>query len=200
MRLLRARVPSRRLARGVALLEVMIALTILSIGLVGMMRLQLLGITANGGARVTTYAGQLATELASALERLEFDDPRLTGGGSNTGLTAPTPFGRLIGKSLSGAHLHTWSDTPPAGKPQLLGVRLDSALPVDDTDQTKPLYRRRWTVWDYETNTPSGDAASKIIAVSVIYKERGNPIEREVVVLTHKANSGLAVSLVAAYR
>ncbi len=199
MRTVRDR-PSTRVARGVALLEVMVALSILSIALVGMMRLQILGITANGGARATTYAGQLATELAAALERLQFDDPRLTGGGSDMGLTAPTPFGRLIGQSLSGAHVHTWSDTPPSGWPQLLGVRLDSALPADPADPTKPLYQRRWTVWDYETNTPTTQAASKIIAVSVIYKERGNPIEREVVVLTHQANAGLAVSLVAGYR
>ncbi len=193
MRLLRDRGP--RHARGVALLEVMIALTILAIGLVGMMQLQILGITANGGARATTYAGQLATELASALERLQFDDTRLTGGGSNSGRTAPSPFGRLIGQDLTGAHVHTWSDAAP-----MLGVRPDSALPTDSGDPTKPLYRRRWTVWDYETNTPTGQGASKIIAVSVIYKERGNPVEREVVVLTHLANAGLAVSFVAGYR
>lgn len=198
MRNLRDRVRRRRRARGVALLEVMIALTILSVGLLGMLQLQILGITANGGARATTYAGQLATELASALERLEFEDPRLTGGGSGTSsLTAPEPMGRLLGQDLSGAHVHTWSDS---ATPQMLGVRLDSSLPADPADPTKPLYQRRWTVWDYETNTPTGAAASKIIAVSVIYKERGNPVERELVVLTHKANAGLAVSFVAGYR
>jgi type IV pilus assembly protein PilV len=197
MRLLRDPVPRRRLARGVALLEVMIALTILSIGLLGMMRLQILGITANGGARATTYAGQLATELASALERLDNGDARLAGGGSAAGLTAPVPFGRLLGEDLTRSHVHAWSD---AAVPAMPGVRLDSALPVDPDDQTKPLYQRRWSVWDYETNTPTGKAASKIIAVSVIYRERGNPVQRELVVLTQNANTGLAVSYVAGYR
>lgn len=197
MRLLRDPVPRRRLARGVTLLEVMIALTILSIGLVGMMRLQILGITANGGARATTYAGQLATELASALERLEFEDARLAGGGSDAGATAPAPFGRLLGEDLSRSHVHAWSDGAVPAMPE---VRLDSTLPADPTDPTRPLYQRRWSVWDYETNTATRKAASKIIAVSVIYRERGNPVPRELVVLTHKANAGLAVSYVAGYR
>jgi type IV pilus assembly protein PilV len=175
-----------------ALLEVMVALTVLAVGLLGMMRLQILGITANGGARATTQAGQLATELAAALERLEFIDHQLDGA---SGDTQPTPFGRLLGGDLSAAHVHTWSDSQP-----MLGVRLDSTLLPDPYDSSKPQFVRRWAVWDYMTNTPTGQAAAKVISVSVIYKERGNPVERELVVLTQKANVGQVVSLVAAYR
>ncbi|HET8539349.1 MAG TPA: prepilin-type N-terminal cleavage/methylation domain-containing protein [Anaeromyxobacter sp.] len=192
MRTVRERLPTRRGDRGVSMLEVVIALALLSVGLIGMMRLQIFGITANGGARATTAAAQLASELAAALERLEFDDLRLTGAGGNS---PPTPFGRLIGTDLTRSHVHAWSDGAA-----MLGVRLDSALPPDPADVSKPQYRRRWSVWDYETNTPTGQAASKVIAVSVIYRERGNPVERELVVLTHKPNAGLAVSYVAGYR
>jgi type IV pilus assembly protein PilV len=186
------RPPSQRGSRGVALLEVMISLTLLSIGLMGTMRLQILGITANGGAHSTTFAGQLATELAAALERLEFDDARLAGA---SGTSAPTPFGRLLGGDPSGTHVHQWSDSAP-----MLGVRQDATLPPDPLDSSRPLYVRRWAVWDYENNTPTGQAATKVISVSVIYKERGNAAERELVILTHKPNVGLAVSFVAGYR
>lgn len=189
--------PARRGPRGVALLEVMVALTILAIGLVGTMRLQILGVTANGGARATTSAGQLATELAAALERVEFDDARISGA---AGASAPSPFGRLVGSSTSASHVHTWADSMATATPPMIGVRLDASLPRDPYDSTRPQYVRRWSVWDYMTATPNGQAAAKVIAVSVIYKERGNPIERETVVLTHKPNAGLALSLVAGYR
>lgn len=192
MRTARARLPRRRGERAFTLLEVMLALALLSIGLIGMLRLQMLGIYANGGAHATTYAAQLATELSSALERLEFDDPRLSGA---SGTSAPAPFGRLLGGNVAAAHVHAWDDSAP-----MLGVRLDTALPVDPNDSAKRLYRRRWSVWDYETNTPTGQGAAKIIAVSVIYRERGIPVDRELVVLTHKPNTGLAVSFVAGYR
>jgi type IV pilus assembly protein PilV len=172
----------------------MIALTILCVGLLGMLRLQVLGITANAGARTTTFASQLAIELAAALERLEFDDARLSGAAGNA---EPSPFGRLLGSSLGSAHVHTWDD---AATPPMPGVRLDSALPRAPADGTKPQYVRRWSVWDYETGTATGAAAAKIIAVSVIFEERGNPVPRELVVLTHKPNVGLAVSFVAGYR
>lgn len=179
-------------AHGVALLEVMISLSLLAVGILGMMRLQILGVTANGGARATTFAAQLASELAAGLERVEFDDPRLTG---VSGSSAPDPFGRLVGEDLTAAHVHRWDDAEG-----ILGVRPDSALPRADEDATQPQYVRRWSVWDYETATATGQAAAKIISVSVIYKERGNPIDREVVVVTHKPNAGLAVSFVAGYR
>lgn len=189
--------PGQRRARGMALLEVMISLTLLAIGLIGSMRLQILGMTANGGARATTFAGQLATELASALERVEFDDARLIGA---SGASAPTPFGRLLGTGASGTHVHAWADGMASGTAPIIGVRLDASLPRDPLDSTRPLYVRRWAVWDYETNTPNGKAAAKMISVSVVYKERGNPVERELVVLTHKPNAGLVVSFAAAYR
>jgi prepilin-type N-terminal cleavage/methylation domain-containing protein len=184
----------RRGHHGVALLEVMVALTILAVGLIGTMRLQIMGITANGGAHSTTYAGQLATELAAALERLEFSDGLLSGA---SGASAPTPFGRLLGTSLTAAHVHTWSDANAAS---MLGVRLDSTLPVDPVDSSKPLYVRRWAVWDWDTGTANGQAAAKVISVSVIYTERGNPVQRELVVLTHKGNAGLISSFASAFR
>ncbi|WP_242342610.1 type IV pilus modification PilV family protein [Anaeromyxobacter terrae] len=183
---------SRRPEHGMTLLEVMVALTILAVGLLGLMQLQIFGITSNAGARAHTTASQLATELAGALEMLPFEDPRLSG---TAGETAPTPFGRLLGADLSGDALHTWSDTSPVA-----AARLDATIEPDPLDASKPLFRRRWTVWNAGASTASGASASKVIAVSVIYHERGNATPREVVVLSQRSNAGLALSYAAAYR
>ncbi len=190
------RPPPRREA-GFTLLEVMIALVVLTIGLLGMMQMQIMGITSNQGARVQTTASQLAIELAGALEALPFDDVqgRLSGTAGTT-TAPPAGFGRLLEAGTSGASVHTWSDATAVP-----GARLDSALEADPLEAGMPLYRRRWTVWNYSAEgTASGASASKVIAVSVIYHERGNGTPREVVVLSQRSNAGLALSYAAAYR
>jgi prepilin-type N-terminal cleavage/methylation domain-containing protein len=92
--------PARQRA-GFSLLEVMIALAVLTVGLLGMMHLQIIGIVSNSTGRKHTVATELADELVSGIERLPFGDPLLLPTGS-TGPTAPTPFGRLVtGNTLS---------------------------------------------------------------------------------------------------
>jgi hypothetical protein len=187
------RPPHPRDQRGTTLLEAMIALAILAVGLLGMMKLQIIGITSNAGARAHTTAAQLATELAGSLEGLPFDDARLAG---TLDTSPPSPFGSLLAADTSAETIHAWSDGEPVP-----GARLDSAIEADPLDGSQPLYRRRWTVWDYVgAGSASGAAATKIVAVSVIYHERGNASPREVVVLTQRSNPGLALSFAAAYR
>jgi type II secretory pathway pseudopilin PulG len=174
-------------ARGSSLLEAMIALAILLVGLLGMMRLQFYGMSATQGARAQTVATQLATELAAGLERLSADDLRLTGSSGATDSTPPATFGYILGAGGSvpttGANLHTYQDSNP-----IPGVRLDATLERDPEDSTKPIYQRSWTVWDAGTTT--GGAASKVIAVSVIYRERTLSQRREIVVYAHSAVTG----------
>ncbi|WP_242339438.1 MULTISPECIES: type IV pilus modification protein PilV [Anaeromyxobacter] len=190
------RPPPRREA-GFTLLEVMIALVVLTIGLLGMMQMQIMGITSNQGARVQTTASQLATELAGALEALPFDDSQSRLSGPAATATPPAGFGRLLEAGTGGSNVHTWDDSTNT----VPGARLDAALESDPLDPGKPLYRRRWTVWNYSAEgTASGASASKVIAVSVIYHERGNGTPREVVVLSQRSNAGLALSYAAAYR
>ncbi|WP_242360564.1 prepilin-type N-terminal cleavage/methylation domain-containing protein [Anaeromyxobacter sp. SG17] len=182
--------------RGFTLLEVMIALAILSVGLLGMMQLQIMGITSNSGARAQTIASQLATELAGALEALPFDDAQGRLSGPAATATPPAGFGRRLGAGTTGTLVHTWSDAMAVP-----GARLDSSLEADPLEAGKPLYRRAWTVWNYSAEgTASGASASKVIAVSVIYHERWNGSPREVVVLSQRSNAGLALSYAAAYR
>jgi type IV pilus assembly protein PilV len=190
---LERRRPHPRGQRGTTLLEAMVALAILAVGLLGMMKLQIIGITSNAGARAHTTAAQLATELAGSLEGLPFDDNRLAGTLSDT---RPTPFGSLLDADTTAEEIRVWSDDEAVP-----GARLDSTIEADPLDGSQPLYRRRWTVWDYVgAGSASGAAATKIIAVSVVYHERGNASPREVVVLTQRSNPGLALSFAAAYR
>jgi hypothetical protein len=183
-------------ARGSSLLEAMIALAILLVGLLGMMRLQFYGMSATQGARAQTVATQLATELAGGLERLSPDDDRLRGATGATTTTPPALFGYILGASGSvpttGANLHWYQDSSP-----IPGVRPDATLERDPEDSSKPIYVRRWTVWD--AGSVTGGAASKVIAVSVIYRERTLPQPREIVVYAHSAVTGSFMANLAAF-
>jgi prolipoprotein diacylglyceryltransferase len=68
------------------------------------------------------------------------------------------------------------------------GARLDSTLERDPQDSTLPVYRRRWTVWD--AGVSSSGAAAKIVAVSVVYRERTIATPREVVLYVHSEIRG----------
>ncbi len=187
MRTIRNPSPMQRAARGVALLEVMIALTLLSVGLVGMMRLQILGITANGGARSTTFAGssrRSSPPRSSASSRRWPAHRRLGDDPADPLRATARPGPRRDARAHLERRRHGWDAGRPAGLRAPEGSRRRHAA----------AFARRWSVWDWDTNTASGKAVSKVIAVSVIYKERGNPIPRELVILTHKPNAGLAVS------
>jgi type IV pilus assembly protein PilV len=186
--------------RGFTLLEAMISLTILAIGLLGLMQLQILGIWDNQGARAQTQATQLAKELANALERLPIDSTLLTAG--TQGATPPSCFGAILGSScVSDTTVKGFADATPVP-----GAKLDAALEPDPRDTSKPIFRRRWMVWDYfptgvAANGVANSAASKIIAVSVIYHERhASAPDREVVLFTQRANPGLFLGDVSAYR
>jgi len=163
-------------ARGVTLLEVMIAMAILTVGLLGMMHFQIVGITGNNGGRMHTIAAQLAQELVSGVERLQFGDPLVAPTGSS-GPTAPTPFGPVLdvdGEVTAGAH--EWSDASP-----MPGVRLSTEIP--------PEFERRWTVWAYSP-TPGALPAAKLVAVSVIYQEPSIRYRREIVLYTQLSDVG----------
>ena len=175
-----------RLARGFTLLEVMIALSVLLVGLLGMMRLQIFGIQSNQGSRAQSTATQLARELGLALERLPFDDGLLQPGA--TGSTAPTPFGQLLnGTTVVSGTYRTWADSMQG---QLPSVKPDAAL--ERNPDGTPVYARRWTVWGYQPQP--GPLAAKIIAVSVIFRERASSVVYETVYLTSVKNvSALAL-------
>lgn len=174
----------RRTSRGFTILEVMIALAVLLVGLLGLLRLHVLGMTSNTGGRMYTEGVEIARELVSGIERLQYTDPLLSE--NCTGATATSPCGSLITSSgaVVSTGVHTWADTSP-----LPGVRPDAALPRPGT------FQRRWTVWGYQ---PAGASvpAARIVAVSVIWSEPTLPRPREVVLYTQLPNpAALMLSL-----
>jgi type IV pilus assembly protein PilV len=159
------------------LIEVMVALSILLVGLLGMLQLHLVGMRANAGGRMATQGEEIARELAAGLERLQFGDPLLADSGS-TGTARPTPFGPLVtgtGDITAGAH--EWSDATP-----IPGVRLSTELPGGATT-----YARRWTVWGY-SEVGGGTASYRLVAASVTWTEPGLARPREAVVYTQVRN------------
>lgn len=182
-------------ARGTTLLEAMIALTVLLVGLLGMARLQIYGVNSTQGARAQTIAAEYANELAGALSRLPASDARLSASPGGTTTSPPPLYGRLLPLGITPdgaapAGVHEWSDTFATSTPAISGVRLDAAIERDPEHAAAgiPLYRRRWTVWD--AGVAANGTAAKLIAVSVIWRERGSAARREVVLYVNSEVKG----------
>lgn len=174
----------RKDERGTTLLEAMISLSVLLIGLLGMAGLQIFGIGTTQGARAHTIATQLASELGAALTRLETADHHLDGAEGVSPNTPPTTFARLLPLGVpTTALVHVWSDATP-----IPGARLDSALERDPEDVTRAVYQRRWTVWD--AGVTANGTVAKVVAVSVIYRERMIATPKEVVLYVHSEVRG----------
>jgi prepilin-type N-terminal cleavage/methylation domain-containing protein len=165
------------------LIELMIAMAILSLGLLAMWQLHVVGITSNAAARRRTQAMAIASELAAGLERLAFTDPLLDPMGS-AGPTPPTPFGQLVdpsGAILSGATV--WSDST-----RVPGVRLTTQ--VREMSDPNANFQRRWTVWSV-AQSAGALVGSKIVAVSVTWNDPPFARPREVVQYTFIANPAI---------
>ena len=195
--------PRRRLRRarprGTTLLEAMIALVVLLIGLLAMARLQIFGIGSTQGARAQTIATQLATELGYALSQLDANDPagRLNGTAGPDANTPPTVFGSLANAGLvpgitPSAPIIEWSDSNAVP-----GARLDATLERDPEFAGQPIYKRRWTVWN--AGVAANGAAAKIIAVSVIFRDRSVGRRKEVLLYIHSEIKGSFMSNLTAF-
>ncbi len=72
------RTPSRpRSERGFTLIESMVSLAILAVALLGVMRLQVVASGQNQLARRTAVAASIARDFSEAVQRWDYDDPRL---------------------------------------------------------------------------------------------------------------------------
>ncbi len=162
--------------RGMTLLEVMISFSILLVGLLGTMQLQIWGISSNQGARAHTQATQIARDLAAGLEKLPFDDSRLA---------ATAQFGRLV---QSNGTLPASGYADYASATAIPGVQ--ATVPPD--------FQRLWTVRDVAIS--GGGVGTKVIAVSVVYRERTLRNLREVVLYVQQSNRKLVAANAAAYQ
>ena len=68
---------SRPSARGSTLIEAMAALVVFSVGILGVMQMNILASQQNNLARSQTAAGRIARDVADSFERIRFDHPLL---------------------------------------------------------------------------------------------------------------------------
>jgi prepilin-type N-terminal cleavage/methylation domain-containing protein len=196
-----ARPPSHR---GFSLIELMIAMAVLTVGMLAMWHLHVFGLTATAAGRRHTVAVALARELASGLERLAFSDPLLSynyvGQGGTTAPPSSALFGALVqgdGTLRTGAH--DWSDTQAVP-----GVRLDTEMREQADVGAREAaatagvaYQRRWTVWDMVSPQPGAAGTTpgvKVVAVSVVWRDPPFDRPREVVLYTQVANPGAIIT------
>lgn len=155
--------------RGFTLIEVMVALAILLVAMIGMLHMHVIGVTSNGAARMHTQAAELAQELAQGLERLDPANTLIAP--SATGSTPPTTFGGLVGPdgTIDYTSATAWVDGA------VPGVRSSAEIPTG--------YQRHWKVWGYvPASAPAAtNPGALLIAVSVIWNERAIARPREVV-------------------
>lgn len=79
---------TRRVQRGTSLIEVMIALVLLSFGLMGMLGLKMAGLKHTGNANARSVASIHATDI---LDRMRANPVRAVAGSYNLGLTQAAP-------------------------------------------------------------------------------------------------------------
>lgn len=194
-----------RSQRGVTLIEAMISLTLLMVGILGMMRLQIYGITSDQGARANGIAQDLAVELAAGLLRL---DPSVDSvlAPHVVSATPPAGFGNPLDSSgeLATDNWRAWSDAYLTGttaaipRLKVVGVRPDSALERDPIDPAQPMYKRRWSVWQVQTSNQTSGV--RLMAVSVVYRERSLPRLKTVTRYVQIPNLGASTVNVSAFR
>lgn len=188
----------RPIDRGTTLLEAVIALSILLVGILGMMQLQILGMTSTAGARAHSQALQVAHQLVAAIEQLPPDDPHLTPA-DFTGATPPAEFGSVLPgpNSLRTSGFREYDDSSPIAN-AASNAEIAATYGADPVEGGRPRYQRRWQVWQTDTAAAAGRVMG--IAVSVTYREQRMPGLREVVLLTQVSNRGVFAAFAGAGR
>ncbi|ORJ59146.1 hypothetical protein B5V00_11250 [Geothermobacter hydrogeniphilus] len=103
---------------GFTLLEVLVALTIFAIGLLGVAGLQLRAISFNNGSNIRTTLGTTAQSVMEGVMALESDDPRLATNGTAQWDLDPNSAATTLTLPGGGAYSATWTvtvDTPITG-------------------------------------------------------------------------------------
>lgn len=144
--------------RGIAMLEALIGIVLLSICALAYASLQLRGLTGNAGAMWRSRAVQLTQEMS---DRMRANQPGITAGAYSSLLTPGTP--PSCGSSSSCSPSQTaaldyarWSQTIAQALPGGTGVVCVDSTPDDGT-----------------AASPACDGSGSVYAVKVFWNERG---------------------------
>ena len=137
---------------GFTLIEVMTAIAIFAIGILGVAKMQLLAIEGNSNANNSTKASTLAQEKAEKLMMLDYDDLNDTNNDGTPGLS------------------ETYTDLNNNGK-------YDSGVDTPTADYLPETYGIYTIFWNIATNEPVTDA--KKMRIYVVWRQNG--VEKQMI-------------------
>jgi len=152
---------------GFTLIEVMTAMAIFAIGILGVAKMQLLAIEGNSNARGLTEASNLAQNKMEELISLAYDDPDLVDSdGDGTGKDADNNGFDDDTNDDKGNNFGLRDPLPPLSKPQFP----DPAIypPDHSSASASGIYTLYWNI---AVNEPVD--ASKRICVHVVWRQNG---------------------------
>lgn len=179
-------------ARGLTLIEAMIALVILLIGSIGIVGLRMAAIRANFSGDRMIQASALALDLEESVKLWPYNDTRLTASSSIASAAAVPPSTWDLGSQQTVTYSTNFSDfsngpnypTPNATTPNAIGTPYPGLTSDVDRDGV-PDFFRFWNVYSVGTG-PDG----KLVQIIVRWKEPGG-FWHQVVTATFKRNPGV---------
>ena len=164
--------------RGFSLLEVMIGMTLLSVGILGLVGLQINAINSNRFGSRTQQALLLAEERATSLSARSFDDLLLLD--SNTGNDPATQGGAFLSAAAS--------TNDPSGVAEGCDPLFDAygKQTTNSVSSGLPGYQRCWQIADEKWNPVFLGPDSKRIRVFVRFKDATSSNWHETSVTTLK--------------
>jgi hypothetical protein len=159
--------PSRPSPRGTSLIEAMAALVVFSIGIIGVMQMNVLASQQNNLARSQTTASKIARDLADAFERIPYNHPLLATSStlapdSEAFVDFDNPDGRWLLEEISSA---------AAARP-LLGA----AEAIMQSEGNGTFYQVAWRarqLVEQDPNDANRQLFSRRIAIMVRYPSPG---------------------------
>jgi type IV pilus assembly protein PilV len=179
--------------RGVSLIEATISLGVMTIGLLGMMQMQVIAVRSNQVARSTAVASALARDMVENASRWDYNDPRLTPLGTVSDLDAQSIKDKLdLGRettapTTAAPQFGEGTNDPNSTNDGALGTfeGLSADTDLDGTiGETEP--KRYWTVFNYDPDS-DGNVEGKLIVILVRWKEPGFGF-RQIVTTTFRYN------------
>lgn len=168
---------TRLRARGMTLIELLVAFAVLAISLIGIASLQIASSHMNQMSERLAIASALATDLIENATLWSYTDPRLNASDTITSTTATIVGQRSI--LVSGITLNTTS-TPTfaegSGTPSALtnnalygGTTLYQGYTQSQVSGSVP-FQRYWSVFNY-TSPVDGNTNGKLVVVTVLWYE-----------------------------
>ena len=174
--------------KGFTLIEVLIALTILAIGLLGVALMQVTSISGNTFSREMSVATELGQDMLEKLRTYEYTSTNTDNaliGAASPGTNHPTVAD--VAANLAPA-ADTTADCSVPNANNIIDERglwpVFAATFVPPTTAGQLLYRRKWNVID---NSPATNM--KTIAITVCWQEKGAALPRSITITGVKVRS-----------